>query len=145
LAGGADADQIERQLGMDSRTLVRSLERLLAAGLVRWSAKHWVPRSLRTAFAIGSIQAVEAKIKNWADAFQQAEMNRWFASESYVLSPVPQPSGKVVKTSETLGIGIYTMPADSAPRRLTRARRTPLPACYASWLFNEWIGRRINY
>jgi len=144
LVGGADADQIEVQLGLDSKVLVRSLERLLAAGLVRWAARHWVPRSLRSAYGISSIQAIEAKMRNWRDALEQAEMNRWFASESYVLSPIQKPTDRVVAASQSLGVGIYTMPAGTAPKRLTRAKKTPLPACYASWLFNEWIGRRLG-
>ncbi len=144
LTGGADAACIETQLGIDSRTLVRSIERLLSAGLIRWSARQWVPRSLRNTYAISSIQAVEAKMKNWGNAFQQAQMNRWFASESYILSPVPNPTEKIIEASRSLGVGIYTMPVGLAPKRLTRAKRTGLPACYGSWLFNEWIGRHLS-
>lgn len=140
---GADSEEIEGQLGMDSKTLVRSLERLLSAGLVRWSSKQWMPRSLKTSYAITNIQAIEVKINNWGNALDQAELNRWFASESYVLSPICNPSDKVVKVSQARGVGIYTMPLGRAPKRLTRAIRSELPVCYASWLFNEWIGRRL--
>jgi predicted transcriptional regulator len=142
--GGADAAHIETQLGLDSRSLVQSIERLLSASLIRWSAKRWVPNRLRKTYAINAIQAIEVKMKNWADAFQQAEMNCWFASESYVLSPVLNPTERIVKASKSLGVGIYIMPMGSQPKRLIHARKTHLPGCYASWLFNEWIGRRLN-
>lgn len=142
--GGADAERIEKQLGVDSRNLVRSLERLLGASLIRWYAKQWMPRSLKTRYAIRSIAAIEAKIKNWASAFQQAGLNRWFASESYVLSPVLHPQRQVLKKSERLGIGIYSMPTNSHVKKLKTSKRGQLPSSYASWLFNEWIGRRLN-
>ncbi len=141
---GADSEEIETRLGMDSKTLVRSLERLLSAQLVLWSAKRWMPRSLKNSYAISNIQAIEAKVNNWRDAFNQAELNLWFASESYVLSPVSSPSDKIIHASHTRGVGIYTMPEGRAPKRITKARRAELPACYASWLFNEWIGRRLS-
>jgi len=142
--GGADAERIERQLGVDSRSLVRSLERLLGASLIRWYAKQWMPRSLKTRYAVRSIAAIESKIKNWVSAFQQAELNRWFASESYVLSPVLHPQRKVLKKSESLGVGIYSMPAGSHVKKLKTSKCGKLPSSYASWLFNEWIGRRLH-
>jgi len=142
--GGAVAEKIEKQLGVDSKNLVRSLERLLGASLIRWYAKQWMPRSLKTRYAVGKIAAIEAKIKNWASAFKQAELNSWFASETYVLSPVAKPQEQVLTKSERLGIGIYSMPTEYNIKKITKSRRGILPSSYASWLFNEWIGRRLN-
>ena len=141
---GSKAEHIESQLGINSKTLVRSLERLLAAGLVRWYAKQWMPRSLKARYAISSIVAIEAKMKNWQDAFKQASMNQWFASESYVLLPIEKPNKQIIKKSEKLGLGIYSMPTGKKPRTICRPNRGLLPSSYASWFFNEWIGRRIN-
>ncbi len=142
--GGADAERIEKQLGVNNKALVNSLERLLAASLIRWYAKQWMPRSLKTRYAVKSISAIEAKIKNWASAFQQAELNRWFASESYILSPVSQPQKKILRKSERLEIGIYSMSAGSHIKKLKASKPGQLPSSYASWLFNEWIGRRLH-
>jgi hypothetical protein len=140
---GSDSEQIERQLGVDSKNLVRSLEHLLAAGLIRWYAKRWMPRSLKSSFAISNIVAIEAKIKNWSSAFQQADMNRWFASETYVLSPRSKPMKQVLKKSERMGIGIYSMPQNCNAKKIKGSSRGRLPLSYASWLFNEWIGRHM--
>jgi predicted transcriptional regulator len=142
--GGAEENHIETQLGLDNRSLIRSFMRLQSAGLVRRSMKHWIPRSLRSTYAISSIKAIEVKIKNWKTAFEQAEINRWFASESYILSPVSNPTDKIIQASKLSGVGLYSMSNGSAPRCLTLARKTQLPICYASWLFNEWIGRYLN-
>ncbi len=142
--GGAYEDDIANQLGIRVKALMRSFERLQSAGLIRCSAKRWLPCSLRKTYAITSIKAIEAKIKNWKDAFKQAELNLWFASESYILSPVLRPSKNIISISKTVGVGLYTMPNGSSPKRLTTAKKNRLPVCYASWLFNEWIGRSLS-
>lgn len=141
--GGANAHTIEKELGVNSNDLIRSLERLLESKLIRWYSKQWMPRSLKTRFAVRSIVAIEAKIKNWRTAFKQAELNRWFASESYVLLPVSNPQEKILVESEKLGIGIYSMPNNSYTRKIIASKQGQLPSSYASWLFNEWIGRRL--
>lgn len=141
---GAISECIESKLGISSKNLVRSLEKLLEAGLIRWYGKQWVPRSLKHSYGIQKIVAIEAKISNWSEAFRQAEHNTWFASESYVLSPVESPQTRVLKRSEDIGIGIYSMPNGKRAKRIRESVTSGLPSSYASWLFNEWIGRRLN-
>lgn len=140
---GSKAEEIELQLGVDSKALVRSLERLLTSKLIRWYAKKWVPRDLRNQYAITNIVAIEVKMKNWQDAFCQASMNHWFASESYVLFPTQKPNQQILKQSKKLGVGIFSMPINRKPRKICSSIRQKLPSSYASWLFNEWIGRRL--
>ncbi|MDI6815813.1 MAG: MarR family winged helix-turn-helix transcriptional regulator [Actinomycetota bacterium] len=142
--GGADSESIEKILGVDSKSLVRSLERLLGSSLIRWHGKKWTPRTLKSRYAVRSIVAIEAKMKNWASAFQQAEMNRWFASESYVLLPMSSPQKQILEKSRDKGVGIYSMPSGSNIKKLCPSKYGQLPSSYASWLFNEWIGRRLH-
>ena len=47
--------------------------------------KKWQLRN-REALKLNRIEAVEAKIDKWEEVFQQALLNKNFASESYVLS-----------------------------------------------------------
>ncbi|GJL60956.1 MAG: hypothetical protein NPIRA03_38130 [Nitrospirales bacterium] len=141
---GGNAEEIEAQLGISSKPLVRSLERLMTAGLIRWNAKKWIPIGIKNTFAISSLIAIEAKIKNWSSAFQQAKMNRWFASETYVLSPVEKPQEHIVKNSERSGIGIYCMSSKLKAIRIVTSKKGGIPSSYASWQFNEWIGRRLT-
>lgn len=139
---GADSDTLTRQLGLTSKSLLLSLERLLDAKLIRRYARQWQPVSLKRTFGVTQITSFEAKIKDWKSAFRQAELNKWFASESNVVSPVLRPSGKVVDSSAKLGVGIYTF-NDAGLTQVTRGDVSRLPSCYASWLFNEWIGRSL--
>jgi hypothetical protein len=86
----------------------------------------------------------EAKISDWRGVIDQANMNRWFASESCVLSPVSKPSEQVINNAKANGIGIYAMPFGMQAKTVQKPERlSGLPVSYASWLFNEWIGRQI--
>lgn len=143
LVHGSDTEGIEKQLGMDGKVLIQSLERLHSSDLIRWYAKKWMPRSQRKKYAIRSIIAIEAKIKNWKSAFSQAEINRWFASESYILTPSAQPTERILQKSQKTGVGILIMPEKSRSKKIRNSLREEIPLCYVSWLFNEWIGRYL--
>ena len=94
-------------------------------------------------FGVKKLIAVEAKMNNWAEVFNQAWLNQWFASESYVLSPVMRPEEKNLIRSEMLGIGIYVS-SHHGIKKIRPSSVNPMPSCYASLLFNEWIGRRLS-
>jgi hypothetical protein len=71
----------------------KSLERLNAAGMLECDHEMWRLRPLSHLFAAQQIIAVEAKIAEWGRALEQAQLNTWFASASYVLVPnVPKRS-----------------------------------------------------
>lgn len=140
---GSSSENIENQLGIDSTTLFRVLERLLDSAMIRRTKKRWIPRSLRSRYAATNIQAIEAKVSDWQGVFRQASMNRWFASESCVLSPVQSPSSKVMNRAIKLGVGIYSLTTGSPVKTVQKPVRGCLPSSYASWMLNEWIGRRL--
>jgi len=142
--GGDRSDNIETMLGLDSKSLIRSLERLLSADLVNWKRKIWKPLDFRSVFGLTNITAIETKIKNWSEAFRQAEMNWWFASESYVLSPITRPQKQILDRANCLDVGLYSMTREGSIARLRQSKRESLPLSYASWLFNEWVGRRLH-
>jgi len=143
LVKGADSAFIERTLGINGRILLPSLERLLDSQLIYRKSGQWRTYSLTNIFAIRNIVAVEAKMNGWQSVFEQARINKWFASESYILSPIIQPNAKTLKTSNKLGIGIYTCNSDGVTK-ISESDRGSLPSCYASWMFNEWIGRSLE-
>ncbi len=140
--GGSDSGGIGQQLGIDQRVVDRAVEHLHGAGLIRRFRHEWKPLPLSRTFGIKRLVAVEAKIADWQSVFQQASKNRWFASETYVLSPVNRPAIKTIERSKQLSIGIYTC-NDAGITEVTSSARLPLPLCYATWLFNEWIGRSL--
>ena len=140
---GADSTTLMSTLGIDARRLLAAIEKLLDANMVIRSKARWIPRPLNSVFGLRAIVAVEAKMKNWSDAFRQAELNRWFASESYVLSPINNPTRSVSERSLRTGVGVFLLNG-SRVRRFQNARKSCIPASYGSWMFNEWIGRRLN-
>lgn len=141
--GGSDSESLETQLGINSKNLLISLERLLGSKLIKRSTRKWKPYNLKHTFAITKIIAVEAKIKDWKSAFQQAETNKWFSSESYIVSPVSRPTTRIIDTAGRLGVGIYTFDTNGM-KEINKAVKGKLPSCYASWMFNEWIGRHLH-
>jgi hypothetical protein len=141
---GATFSSIEHQLGIESRLLLRILERLMDASMVRRTKQQWFPKPIGSSYGINNIKTIEAKISDWRGVIDQANMNRWFASESCVLSPVSKPSEQVINNAKANGIGIYAMPFGMQAKTVQKPERlSGLPVSYASWLFNEWIGRQI--
>jgi hypothetical protein len=121
------------------RGLSASLDRLRAARLVQEKSQRYVPRPLSHAFAVRRIIAIEAKVSEWSSALDQAFLNMWFASESYVLLPRRKATKHLRSVAKSRGIRICC-PGDRIVSRtssLPRAR----PRSYVSWLFNEWAWR----
>ena len=95
-------------------------------------------------FFIDSIISIEAKIKNWKQAFNQANINTLFSSESYVLFPDKLTvinNGTV--DSYFNDIGIFTYNGSDNINILRKARKVQIPTSYLSWVFNENIGRSL--
>jgi len=139
----ADSAALFSALGIDAKGLLAALERLLDANMITRVRRTWRPRPLTQLFGLLSIVAIEAKIKNWGSAFKQGHLNQWFASESYVLSPVESPRSKVLERSQRTGVGIFLLNGGGV-RRLKSAQKHRIPISYGSWMFNEWIGRYLN-
>lgn len=142
--GGAQTDDLATW--GDARVHVR-LDRLHGAGLLWRRGRQWRPRALTESFAARSIIAVEAKVSQWAAALNQAAVNTWFASQSFVLLPhVPAGSG-VLTRAAAQGVGVWVAngpTSAAAPHRLADAPRHALPRSYASWLVNEWVCRAVH-
>lgn len=140
---GADAKDIQAQLGIDSKFLLATIERLLDAGLIRRYSRQWEAVQLDSVFGLKRLIAVEAKVVNNVSVFQQAQSNRWFASESYVLFPALRPTTKAIERSQQFGVGVYVLSGQDI-MHVQHSPTQALPSCYGSWLFNEWIGRKLH-
>jgi hypothetical protein len=113
-----------------------TMERLQLADLVLQAGKSWRARPLSSIFAAVAIVAIEAKMSDWGTALQQAFLNTWFASNSYVLVPGSRVKDKLSATASAQGLGILN--TDS---RLSFKRSRMLPRSYVSWQLNEWAWR----
>lgn len=140
---GADASTLMATLGIPAKSLLSSIERLLDAGVITRSKTKWKAEALNHIFGVRSIVAVEAKIKNWTNAFHQSQLNLWFASEAYILSPVEKPSQLIISRLRDSGIGIFLLNGNHV-RRAQGTRINRIPSSYGSWMFNEWIGRYLH-
>lgn len=120
------------------RSVKRSLEKLINAGMVRYVSSCWYPESLTRSFALTRIIAVEAKIGAWRAALDQAYRNTWFAPESYILVPTIRSNSVLLAEASNRGIGVLSR--DNMHWNLN-SRLTVFPRSYVSWLFNEWVWR----
>ena len=140
--GTGNSEQLAESVGVRTREVTRRLEQLAIAGLVAHTNQLWQPINIEQAYGIKQLIAVEAKMSGWQRVTMQAHINTWFASKSYILSPVRNPMPKVLVEAERWGLGVYLYP-DQEIHEVVIPGQSELPSCYASWLFNEWIGRRL--
>lgn len=119
-----------------------SLERLEAAGLIRQVGDEWKLRSLPTTFAARRIIAIEAKVSEWNVAVNQAFLNTWFASDSFVLVPEDTSTARIRKAARPLGVRVCKPGQSVECNRPAFPNR--VPRSYASWLFNEWAWRSVD-
>ena len=134
--GQCDFDHLCSVFGRGARS---SIERLEAADMIRRVRDRWTTRALSHSFAARRIIAIEAKVNEWPAALEQAVLNTWFASESYVLVPHVPRGNRLLDAAKSLGIGIWARSDDLEV--IPPGRPEHLPRSYASWLFNEWAWR----
>lgn len=123
-----------------NNSVAASIERLEAAGLVRRSGCRWVPVSISRIFSATRIIAIEAKIDERQDVIEQAFLNTWFASHSYILLPKPPKNQNLLQSAASLGVGVLSR-NERGIGKYEPACPGRLPRSYASWLFNEWAWR----
>ncbi len=138
------SNEISKQLCLDKGVILGSIERLLDAKLINRLNGYWCPKSLQTTYAVSNLQTIEAKIGNTKEVLEQASNNRWFASESCVLLPSCSLHERSRSKAKNLGIGIWGLSKNNNNFRIIQKPvRVKSPASYASWFFNEWIGRKL--
>lgn len=139
-----DTDSLKNSLGYPVSQIERTIERLMKAGLLVEKSKKFKPGGLEKIFFVKIIISIEAKIKTWKKAFEQAWLNDLFASESYVLLPHNRINSQIVKYSKKSGIGLLGH-QEKVTKIVSKPIRKEIPSSYTSWLFNEYIGRELYY
>lgn len=128
-----DESTIEKLSGSKFR---RSLNRLEEVGIARMKDERWAIRNLRSIFSVRKIIAFEAKLEANTKVLEQAAINKWFASMSYILLP-HLPNAGFREKAVSLGLGIWVANQKSPFIRAPLTNNQP--ASYASWLFNEYV------
>ncbi|MGH9365682.1 MAG: hypothetical protein ACRD1B_10535 [Thermoanaerobaculia bacterium] len=99
-------------------------------------------RPLSEIFVARRIIAVEAKVRDWRNAIEQARANSWFASHSLILLPAERFNDRVAEAALDAAVGVLTF--DGAKMMVpVKPIEHPIPASYGSWLFNEWALHRV--
>lgn len=142
---GVHSNTFISKLGVSEPNIMKSLLRLAEADLVFQSphSKRWHNRSMATIWGIRKISAIEAKMKDCSAAMNQAEANLWFANESTVLFPEHHFSEKILESLSKRKIGAMVINNHEHVKTVVKPTISRGPCSYASWLFNEWIGRKL--
>lgn len=134
-------EELAFRIRVPQRELQRLATDLRDADLISLRAGKIAPRNLSRSFAVKHIFAVEAKMKNWSKALEQAAANRWFASHSFILIPPSRSIDQISQRATELGVGVLVFD-DNAVHQVTAPRIFQIPTSYGSWLFNEWALRK---
>ena len=118
------------------------LDRLEAAQMIRIRGRLVQPLPISRLYAVRHILAIEAKVQEWQGALEQASLNRWFATSSYILLPKVPRGSVVLAQAESMGVGVWSAADVSLDARSLASCAKPVS--YASWLFNEWAWRAAS-
>jgi hypothetical protein len=141
--GRSTIQDIARDLLLKERRAAALAEDLQASKLVSIWGGQIEARPLAEIFAARRIIAVEAKIRDWSHAIDQARANSWFASHSLILLPVARFNDRVAASAVEARIGVLTFDGASIAMPVKPIEHF-IPASYGSWLFNEWALRRVS-
>ncbi|ASF48165.1 hypothetical protein [Methylovulum psychrotolerans] len=137
---GGNASSIIERTHFSYKTIMLAIERLTDSGLIERKNGKWNSKPLKEIYGIKRLISVEAKMGQWDILLNQADANKWFASESYALSPIKTPKESTIQRFKAYGIGLYSF-NDGEVIEINKAEKQNLPTSYMSWMFNEWVGR----
>ena len=135
--GSSTADEVVRLLNQSLKRTELVLRDLVEAGLVTRHRNRFTARSVSKVFVAKRIIAIEAKMRAWREALEQATANLWFASHSYILIPALNCLQLIREEAKKLGVGVLVFDGKQT-RTALHSRKHPIPASYGSWLINEW-------
>jgi len=142
-SGPTTREEIERLLNQRPGETALVLNDLESAGLVSRRRNLIVAESLSKVFVARRIVAVEAKMRAWREALEQATANLWFASHSYILVPALKCLQVICLEARSLGVGVLVFDGKET-RTVVRPRKHAIPASYGSWLINEWALQQLK-
>jgi hypothetical protein len=117
---------------------------MAAMNLLESKGGVWSSRPVERSFAVRQIVAFEAKIAGWRAVIEQASLNRWFASESYVLVPkLPTNREAAIREATACGVGIW-LASEARPILQAPVAGQDQPVSFASWVLNEWVWRNTE-
>lgn len=139
MVAGCSGERLTEQLGLSEKTVLRALENLMDAKMIRRSRGVWKPVDLKKIYHIKKLVSVEVKMSDIKKVAEQSLINTWFASQSYALVNTANPQNSTITSFERQGTGLYCKRRGF--KKVVEAQRLKLPSSYLSLQFNEWIGK----
>ncbi|MCI9399937.1 MAG: hypothetical protein HFJ07_09000 [Lachnospiraceae bacterium] len=139
MVAGCSGEHLAEQLGLSEKIVLRALENLMDAKMIRRSRGVWKPVDLKKIYHIKKLVSVEAKMSDIKKVAEQSLINTWFASQSYALVNTASPQNSTITSFEKQGTGLYCKRRGF--KKVVEAQRLKLPSSYLSLQFNEWIGK----
>jgi predicted transcriptional regulator len=134
--------ELRTELGFSQKKIVSSLLKLFDAGLIISSSNDKYKICKKSdIFHIKKIISIEAKLQDWRRALNQTINNSYYSSESYTLFPENKISDRMIKNYNQYDVGIISF--NESSRILKQSKKNTIPSTFNSWLFNEYIGRKI--
>jgi len=137
---GISLEQIANDLGYNNRVVEKHVNQLIKGNVVRKKGNKYFP--YKKQFGVKEIIAIECKMSASTRVVSQATNNNWFASRSYILTPVIDPKTEIISSCQQEGIGVLGLRGQALKKILPPLKRTH-SVTYVSLLFNEWIGRYL--
>mgnify|MGYP004574665859 FL=1 len=136
------SQKIVKQLSLNYKNLLFSLEKLFDANLIERKNQTWVKTNSQF-IGVKKIEAVEAKINKWDTVVQQALLNKSFASQSSILyKRKSTPCEEVIEKVQSFGLGIYLY-NDNSFSKCISPKTKKFPCDYNSLYINELIGKLL--
>ncbi len=130
-------NEVSKDLLIPPNILKRTLNDLNSYNLLAFREETLTPFPLNQVFCVSKIIAIEAKMKDWRKAIQQAVANTWFCSESYILVPRLRNLDLACTEAAQAGIGVLTSNG-SEVQKIVDPVILEIPSSFASWMINEW-------
>ena len=109
--GQSSVTAIVESTRLNKQQVNNSLEKLGELGYITWRCPETIELAKRYESTIRDVIAIEAKLKDWKRALNQAYRYKWFASRSYVLLDDAhlRPAIKNLSAFQSLGVGLISL------------------------------------
>jgi hypothetical protein len=135
--------ELRAELGFSLKKVLSSILRLFDAGLIfPGSDDKYKICKKSDIFHIKKIVSIEAKLQDWRSALNQTINNFYYSSESYTLFPENKISDRMIENYNQYDVGIISF--DESSCILKQSKKNSIPSTFNSWLFNEYIGRKLH-
>jgi len=122
------------------------IDKLRERGLVIKKGDKIKSKPKKEVFAIKSIVAIEAKLRQWKRAIFQAQRYLWFTNNSNILVPTNcnRQLSKIINSCKKYHVGLITLSKDKKILTIIKRKKRKPYNTYLAWLLNELLLDRIK-